>query len=144
MIADGGGRAVAFSLAPGQAHELPMAGALLSRLPETPTWVVADCDCTSHALREHIWSIGARPAISPQRHEAPVACPPWTYHNRNRVPGAAQKTAGCRHTLREDCSILPGCPLPCRLARLAQELTDPNGGWSPPMLRMCLREAWLV
>ena len=85
MIADGGGRAIAFSLAPGQAHELPRARALLSRLPETPTWVVADRGYTSHALREHIWSIGARPAIPPQRHEAPVACPAWIYHNRNRV-----------------------------------------------------------
>jgi len=94
VIADGGGRAVAFSLAPGQAHELPMARALLSRLPETPTWVVADCGCTSHALREHLWSIGASPAIPPQRHEAPVACPPWIYHNRNRVLGAAQKNGG--------------------------------------------------
>jgi hypothetical protein len=65
VIADGGGHAIAFSLAPGQAHELPMARALLSLLPETPTWVVADCGYTSHALREHIWSIGARPAIPP-------------------------------------------------------------------------------
>jgi transposase len=62
-----------------------MARELLSRLPETPTWVVADRGYTSHALREHIWSIGARPAIPPQRYEAPVACPAWIYHNRNRV-----------------------------------------------------------
>ena len=30
MIADGRGRAVAFTLAPGQAHELPMAPGLLA------------------------------------------------------------------------------------------------------------------
>jgi transposase len=29
--------------------------------------------------------MGARPAIPPQRHEAPVACPDWIYINRNRV-----------------------------------------------------------
>ena len=33
MIADSAGRAVAFSLAPGQAHELPHAIPLLARLP---------------------------------------------------------------------------------------------------------------
>jgi transposase len=38
-----------------------------------------------HAFREHVWSLGAKPAIPPQRHEAPVACPAWIYHNRNRV-----------------------------------------------------------
>ena len=85
MIADGAGRAVAFSLAPGQAHELPQAIGLLARLPGVPRWVVADRGYTSHAFREHIWNLGARPAIPPQRHEAPVACPSWIYHNRNRV-----------------------------------------------------------
>ena len=41
MIANGSGRAVAFSLAPGQAHELPQAIGLLARLPSVPRWVVA-------------------------------------------------------------------------------------------------------
>jgi transposase len=85
VIADGGGRAVAFSLAPGQAHELPMARTLLERLPDTPIWVVADRGYTSHAFREYIWDQGSRPAIPPQGHEAPVACPAWIYNNRNRV-----------------------------------------------------------
>lgn len=89
MIADGAGRAIAF-LAPGQAHELPHAVALLACLPGVPRWVVADrCEAalrlTSHRFREHVGSIGARPAIPPQRHEAPVACPGWIYVNRNRV-----------------------------------------------------------
>jgi hypothetical protein len=47
--------------------------------------VVADRGYTSHALRAHIWNIATRPAIPPQRHEAPVACPAWIYNNRNRV-----------------------------------------------------------
>jgi hypothetical protein len=50
-----------------------------------PSWVVADRGDTNHALREHIWSIGARLAIPPQRHEAPVACPLWIYKNHNRL-----------------------------------------------------------
>ena len=82
MIADGAGRAIAFRLAPGQAHELPHAMALLAHLPGVPKWVVRDRGYTSHAFRTHIWDVGARPA---QRHEAPVACPPWIYVNRNRV-----------------------------------------------------------
>ena len=85
MIADASGHAIAFRIAPGQAHELPHAIPLLDSLPGVPTWVVADRGYTSHAFREHIWSIGARPAIPPQRHEAPVACPEWIYNNRNVV-----------------------------------------------------------
>jgi transposase len=85
VIADSLGRAVAFRITPGQAHELPQAIPLLASLPGVPTWVVADRGYTSHAFREHIWSLGARPAIPPQRQEAPVACPDWIYNNRNVV-----------------------------------------------------------
>ncbi len=67
MIADGLGRAVAFILAPGQAHELPHAVPLLERLPGVPKWVVADRGLSSHAFREHVWSLGAHlePGRSP-------------------------------------------------------------------------------
>ena len=85
MIADGLGRAVAFILAPGQAHELPHAIPLLERLPGVPQWVVADRGLSSHAFREHIWTLGARPAIPSKQNEAPVACPDWVYNNRSHV-----------------------------------------------------------
>ena len=85
MIADSAGRAVAFSLAPGQAHELPHAVPLLAALPGVPLWVVGDRGSSSQAFREHVWSLGARPAIPPKRNEASVACPSWIYNNRNRV-----------------------------------------------------------
>lgn len=85
MIADGAGRAVAFALAPGQAHELPHAIPLLARLPGVPVWVAADRDYSSHAFRQHIWDLGARPAIQSKVNEAPVACPAPIYANRNRV-----------------------------------------------------------
>ena len=85
MIADGAGRAIAFRLAPGQAHELPQALPLLEALPGVPRWVVADRGHASHRFREHIWALGARPAIPMRRDEAPVACPVWIYNNRNRV-----------------------------------------------------------
>jgi transposase len=85
VIADGLGRAVAFILAPGQAHELPRAIPLLERLPGVPKWVVADRSYASHAFRQHIWERGARPAIPSKRNEAPVACPDWADNNRNMV-----------------------------------------------------------
>ena len=61
-------------------------------------WIVADRAYSSHAFRLLIGSLGARPAIPTRRNEAPVACPPWIYTNRNlverfwsRVKGRAAK-----------------------------------------------------
>ena len=85
MVADGKGRAVAFRLAPGQAHELPHAVPLLGTLPRVPTWVVADRGYASQAFRQHAWDQGARPAIASKRNAAQVACPAWIYTNRNLV-----------------------------------------------------------
>jgi transposase len=85
VIADGHGRAIAFVLAPGQAHELPLAPGLLACLPEVPGWIVGDKGYAADALRERIWDLGARPAIPPKRTDAPVACPPWIYYNRHVV-----------------------------------------------------------
>ena len=85
MIADGLGRAVAFILAPGQAHELPQAIPLLNWLPGVPKGVVADRGFSSPAFREYIWERGAQPAIPSQKNEAPVACPDGIYVNRQRV-----------------------------------------------------------
>ena len=75
---------------PGQAHELPHALALLDRLPGAPKGVVGDRGCTSHAFRDHIRGLGARPAIPPRRHGEsacphPVACPAWIHADRDRV-----------------------------------------------------------
>jgi transposase len=85
VIADGRGRAISFALAPGQAHELPLAPDMLNGLPGTPRWIVGDRGYASNALRELIWDMGARPAIPPKRNDAPVACRPWIYNNRYRV-----------------------------------------------------------
>ena len=85
MIADASGRAIGSALAPGQAHELPLAPLLLAILSLVPAWIVADRGYASHAFRGLVWHLGARPAIPPKRNEAPVACPDWIYVNRNRV-----------------------------------------------------------
>jgi hypothetical protein len=57
VIVDGCGRAVAFELAPGQAHKLPMAPGPLDCLPDVPGWVVGDSGLASDAFREPIWDL---------------------------------------------------------------------------------------
>ena len=88
-MADGRGRAIAFALAPGQAHELPWAPGLLDCLTCRPFGklrrIVGDKGLASDAFRARIWEMGARPAIPPKRNDAPVACPSWIYHNRHMV-----------------------------------------------------------
>jgi transposase len=85
VIANGLGRAIAFPLAPSQAHELLHAVPLLDQFPSVPRWVVGDRSYTSHALRKHIWNTGALPAIPLHRREAPVTCRDGIYNNRNQV-----------------------------------------------------------
>ena len=85
MIADGAGHALAFRIAPGQAHELPHAVPLLDRLPGVQKWIVADRGYASHAFRQQIREMGATPGIPSKSNEAPVRCPDWIYANRNRV-----------------------------------------------------------
>ena len=121
VIADGLGRAVAFILAPGQAHELPQAIPLLERLPGLPKWVVADRGLSSHAFREHIWNLGARPAIPPKKNEAPVACPDWVYNNRNHVErlwARLKEWRAIATRYEKTASSFMGS-LPCRRSRLA-------------------------
>ena len=123
VIADGRGRAIAFALAPGQAHELPLAPGLLGCLPDVPGWIVGDRGFASDAFRERIWNLGARPAIPPKRRDAPVACPEWIYGNRyrRREPlGTAERVARCCDPLRKDSAFLPWRPLPRCYSRSAQ------------------------
>ena len=84
-MADSRGRAVAFHLAPGQAHELPSAPGLLSKLPNAPAWVVADRGYSSDTFRVHVWDMGARPAVPTKSNEAAVRCPDFIYCHRNRI-----------------------------------------------------------
>jgi hypothetical protein len=72
VVADGSGHALAFALAPGQAHELPLAPGLLGCLSDAPGWVVADRGLASHAFRALVWDSGARPAIPSKRNEEPM------------------------------------------------------------------------
>jgi transposase len=132
VIADGLGRAVAFILAPGQAHERPHAVPLLERLPGVPKWVVADRGLSSHAFREHIWTLGARPAIPSKRNEEEVAGPEWIDANRNHVERLWSRLKEWRAIAtryeKTASSFMPlhGRPLPCRHSRRAQAITGPK------------------
>lgn len=69
VIADGQGRAIAFRIVPGQAHELPHAVPLLACLPGIRKWIVADRGYTSHSFRQHTWIHGRsarHPAAAPR------------------------------------------------------------------------------
>ncbi len=72
-------------MAPGQAHELPLAPARLEQLPAVPLWIVGDRGYSSNAFREAIWDRGSRPAIPAKSNEAEVACPDFIDNNRNMV-----------------------------------------------------------
>lgn len=85
IAANGRGKALSFTLAPRQAHELPSAMALLDALPDTPRYVVCDLGYASNRFREALWSRGSRPVIPPKRNELPVSCPKWAYRNRHLV-----------------------------------------------------------
>lgn len=85
MLADARGRAIAFALTPGQAAELPQAESLLTFLPGTPIWTVADRGYSSHALRAAIRDLGSTPTIPTRKNEALVAWRDWIYRHRNRV-----------------------------------------------------------
>ncbi|MCP1203845.1 IS5 family transposase [Acetobacter oryzoeni] len=85
VAADGHGRALSFTLSPGQAHELPSAYSLLDDLPYPPTYVVCDRGYASHKFREYLWDRGVRPVIPPRKNDPEVACPKWAYRHRHLV-----------------------------------------------------------
>ena len=53
-VCDAAGRLVDFLLVPGQAHELAPSLTLLHRLPDAPSWVLADMACDARAFRSDI------------------------------------------------------------------------------------------
>ena len=128
VVADGRGRAVAFALAPGQAHELPLApgSSTASRACRGGSWATAATARTPSAS----WSGRGRAAGDPDPEQ----------RGRRRLPGvdlqqpqpgraalgAAQGVARRRHPLREDGRFLPRRPLPRRHDGLAQALTGPS------------------
>ncbi|MBF0889353.1 IS5 family transposase [Gluconobacter cadivus] len=85
VAADGYGRALSFTLSPGQAHELPSAYALLDDLPHPPAYVVCDRGYASQKFRDYLWDRGVRSVIPPRKNDPEVACPKWAYRHRHLV-----------------------------------------------------------
>src|SRR5215208_890842 len=75
VIADASGRALGFALAPGPAHELPLAPLLLTLLSFIPAWIVADRGYASHAFRDLIWNLGSG-TLAPALRSRPSATKP--------------------------------------------------------------------
>lgn len=85
VAADGHGKALSFTLTPGQAHKQPSAMALLDALRIALRYVVCDRGYSSNLFCEELWSKGSRPVIPPQRNEPPVSCPKSAYRHRHLV-----------------------------------------------------------
>jgi transposase len=83
---DAAGRLVDFLLVPGQAHELAPSLVLLKRLPEAPTWALADMACDAREFRSAVRAMGAIPVV-PSRKGAkqPEPCPDYIYRHRNLI-----------------------------------------------------------
>ena len=120
-VADSRGRAVAFHLAPGQAHERPSALALLSKLPGAPAWVVADRGYSSDGLRAYIGAIGAQPAVPTKRGEAPARCPDFIQRHRNRIERMWGRLKEWRAIATQDETTAPSLmSVPCLAATMDQ------------------------
>jgi transposase len=89
VIADAAGHAIAFRIAPGQAHELPYAIPLLGRLPGVPQWVIADRGYTGHRFREHIWDMGHDP-----RSRRNAKRNPWPAQTGSTTTATASSASG--------------------------------------------------
>src|SRR3954452_14504330 len=85
-VCDAAGRLLDFLLVPGQAHELAPSLTLLRRLPDTPSWVLADRACDAAAFRAEMLAAGAIPVV-PSRRGAkdPQPCPDYIYRHRNLI-----------------------------------------------------------
>ena len=85
-VCDAAGRLVDFLLMPGQKHELAPSLVLLKRLPEAPSWALADMACDAQEFRSAARAMGAIPVV-PSRKGAkmPQPCPAYIYRHRNLI-----------------------------------------------------------
>ena len=84
-VCDAAGRLVDFLLTPGQAHELAPS-LLLHRLPDVPSWVLADMACDARAFRSDARAMNAIPVVPSRRGtKQPEPCPAYIYRHRNLI-----------------------------------------------------------
>ncbi len=85
-VCDAAGRLVDFLLVGGQAHELAPSLVLLRRLPEAPSWALADMACDAAAFRAEMRAMGAIPVVPSRRGaKEPQPCPAYIYRHRNLI-----------------------------------------------------------
>src|SRR4051794_26645783 len=85
-VCDAAGRLLDFILVPGQAHELAPSLILLRRLPDTPSWVLADRACDAAAFRAEMLAAGAPPPVPFRRGaQEPQPRPPYIYTHPNPI-----------------------------------------------------------
>ena len=85
-LCDAAGRLVDFLLTPGQAHELAPSLTLLGRLPEAPSWAIADMACDAVQFRSAARMLGTIPVVPSRRGaKEPQPCPAYIYRHRNQI-----------------------------------------------------------
>ncbi len=104
-VCDAAGRLVDFLLAPGQAHELAPSLMLLRRLPEAPSWAIADMACDAREFRSEARALRAIPVVPSRRGaKEPQPCPAYIYRHRNLIER-------CWSRLKERRAVAtPRCP----------------------------------
>ena len=85
-VCDAAGRLLDFVLTPGQAHELGPSLTLLRRLPEAPSWALADMACDAKEFRSEARAMGAIPVVPSRRGARELQpCPAYIYRHRNLI-----------------------------------------------------------
>ncbi len=85
-VCDAAGRLLDFVLVAGQAHELAPSLTLLRRLPEAPSWALADMACDAKEFRSEARAMGAIPVVPSRRNaKEPQPCPAYIYRHRNLI-----------------------------------------------------------
>jgi transposase len=85
-VCDAAGRLLDFVLIPGHGHELAPSLTLLRRLPEAPSWALADMACDAKEFRSEARAMGAIPVVPSRRNaKEPQPCPAYIYRHRNLI-----------------------------------------------------------
>ena len=85
-VCDAAGRLLDFVLIPGQGHELAPSLTLLRRLPEAPSWALADMACDANVFRSEARAMGAIPVVPSRRNaKDPQPCPAYIYRHRSLI-----------------------------------------------------------
>ena len=75
-----------FLLAPGLVDELLSSLILLRRLPDVPSWVLADMACDARVFRSDVRVTGAIPVVPSRRGtKQPERCPDYIYQHHHLI-----------------------------------------------------------